>query len=96
VDRHQGGKQCEGEEERGSQVNHSLSPYLSTPAQRTEWNFDPFKSDTVLKLQHVHDMFGKSRVAAGGGIAVNPTGTASQPPQAVGERGDVIGRRSLS
>lgn len=28
VDRHQSGKQGEGEEERGSQVNHSLIPLL--------------------------------------------------------------------
>jgi len=28
VDRHQGGKQGEGEEERGSQINHSLIPLL--------------------------------------------------------------------
>jgi hypothetical protein len=28
MDRHQGGKQGEGEKERGSQVNHSLIPLL--------------------------------------------------------------------
>jgi hypothetical protein len=71
VDRHQGGEQGEGEEERGSQVNHSLSPYLSTTAQRAEWNFDPYKYDTVLKLQHVHDMFDCQGVVESGRIAIN-------------------------
>jgi len=39
VDRHQRGEQGEGEEERGSQISHSLSPYLSTAAKRPDRGF---------------------------------------------------------
>lgn len=57
VDRHQSGKQGEGEEERGSQVNHSLIPYLSTAAQRSDRNFDPSRFHTALKRHYVHGVF---------------------------------------
>jgi hypothetical protein len=70
VDRHQGGEQSEGEEERGSQVNHSLSPNLSTAAQRATWNFDPSRFGTPLKQLHVRDTFDCQAVW-------NETGTVS-------------------